>query len=84
MRVVSCNYEIDKYAGVYLETVLNGLSEKLLSGLVRDVDRMFLNMKVVLPVTEDEQIDFAWMSEFVKKREDIVIHHLVEKYQNHR
>ena len=45
---------------------------------------MFLNMKVVLPVTEDEQIDFAWMSEFVKKREDIVIHHLVEKYQNHR
>lgn len=84
MRVVSCNYEIDKYAGVYLETVLNGLSEKLLSGLVRDVDRMFLNMKVVLPVTEDEQIDFAWMSEFVKKREDIVIHHLVEKYQNYR
>lgn len=81
MRVVSCNYKIDRYAGVYLETVLNGLSEKLLSGLVRDVDRMFLDMKILLPITEDEKIDFAWMSGFVKNREDTIINKLTGEYQ---
>lgn len=81
MRVISCNYEMDKYAGLYLETVLNGLSEKLLSGLVRDVDKTFLNMKISLPVNEDDAIDFEWMSDFVKEREGILIGKLVEKYR---
>lgn len=73
MRVISCKHVIDKYAGLYLETVLNGLSERLLSGLVRDVDETFLKMKISLPVKDDGSIDFEWMSTFVKKREDAVI-----------
>lgn len=81
MRVISCKFEIDKYAGLYLETVLNGLSEKLLSGLVRDVDKTFLQMKISLPVTDDGNIDFVWMSQFVKNRESAIIEKFFNKYQ---
>lgn len=81
MRVISCNYEIDKYTGLYLETVLNGLSEKLLSGLVRDVDKTFLEMKISLPVKDNDAIDFKWMSDFVKERENSIIESLVENYR---
>lgn len=45
MRKITCKYEIDKYAGIYLETVLNGLSNYLLSGLVRDVDKSLKHLK---------------------------------------
>lgn len=81
MRVISCKFEIDKYAGLYLETVLNGLSEKLLSGLVRDVDKTFLKMKISLPVTDDGNIDFVWMSQFVKNRENAIIEKFFNQYQ---
>lgn len=80
MRVISCKFEIDKYAGLYLETVLNGLSEKLLSGLVRDVDKTFLQMKIWLPITDDGNIDFVWMSQFVKNRENTIIEKFFNKY----
>lgn len=81
MRVISCKHEIDKYAGLYLETVLNGLSEKLLSGLVRDVDKTFLKMKITLPVKDDGKIDFVWMSQFVKDRESAIIENFFNKYR---
>lgn len=81
MRVISCRFEMDKYAGLYLETVLNGLSEKLLSGLVRDVDKTFLKMTVSLPVKRSGEIDFEWMSEFVKDREDTIIETFISKYK---
>ncbi len=80
MRVVSCKYKIDKYAGLYLETILNGLSEKLLSGLVRDVDKTFLKMKVLLPIKNDGEIDFEWMSKFVRDREKTIIHRFLSEY----
>ena len=80
MRVISCKFEIDKYAGLYLETVLNGLSKKLLSGLVRDVDKTFLQMKISLPITDDGNIDFVWMSQFVKNRENTIIEKFFNKY----
>ncbi|MCM1125876.1 MAG: N-6 DNA methylase [Lachnospiraceae bacterium] len=80
MRVVSCKYKIDKYAGLYLETILNGLSEKLLSGLVRDVDKTFLKMKVLLPVNNDGEIDFEWMSHFAREREKNIIRRFFSEY----
>lgn len=82
MRVISCKFEIDKYAGLYLETVLNGLSEKLLSGLVRDVDKTFLKMTISLPVKDSGEIDFEWMSKFVRNREDNIIETFFSKYKN--
>ncbi|MCM1543036.1 MAG: N-6 DNA methylase [Blautia sp.] len=84
MRVITCKHEIDKYAGLYLETVLNGLSEKLLSGLVRDVDKTFLKMKISLPVKDDGGIDFAWMSQFVRDRENAIMENFFHKYRKNQ
>ncbi len=69
MRQISCKFEIDKYAAIYLENVLNTLSKKLLSGLVRDVDSTFRNSEILLPVDSEGNPDFKWMSDFMKKIE---------------
>lgn len=81
MRKITCNYELDKDAAIYLETVLNGLSTKLLSGLVRDVDKTFLELEVELPCNNGE-VDFEWMSYYVREREKQVVSKLLKKYSN--
>lgn len=68
MRKITCKYKINKWHAIFLETVLNGLSEKLLSGLVRDVDATFLELKIELP-SKDGCIDFDWIEDYVKMRE---------------
>ncbi len=79
MRKISCKYKLDKWSAIYFETVLNGLSEKLLSGLVRDVDETFLNLKIELPCN-NEKIDFDWISNYVKNREKCVINDMVKMF----
>ena len=69
MRKITCKTKIDRYASLYLEAALNTLSQKLLSGLVRDVDSCFLNSKLLLPVNNHGDIDFDWMSNYMKKLE---------------
>ena len=80
MRKITCKYKIDKYAGIYLETILNGLSNYLLSGLVRDVDQKFRTSKITLP-TKDGKIDFEWMSQYVRKRRKKVLNQLLNEYK---
>jgi len=79
MRKISCKYKIDRWTATYLETVLNGLSEKLLSGLVRDVDSTFLDLKIELP-SKDGEIDFEWISNYVKSREKRVIEDMIQAF----
>lgn len=79
MRKISCKYKIDKWAAIYLETVLNGLSEKLLSGLVRDVDSTFLDLEIELP-SQNGEIDFEWISNYVKSREKQVIGDMIQAF----
>lgn len=81
MRKITCKYKLDKWASIYMETILNGLSEKLLSQLVRDVDMMFLELEVELPCKNDKP-DFEWISNYVKKREKQVISDLFDKFSN--
>ena len=80
MRKIVCKYPIDKYMGIYLETVLNGLSEHLLSGLVRDVDDTFLNAEIHLPVTSTGDIDFEFMKSFVINSQKNLLELLIEEY----
>lgn len=80
MRKITCKYDIDKYAGIYLETVLNGLSKYLLSGLVRDVDKKFNTSKIVLP-TKNGKVDFEWMSQYVKNRREKLLTKLLKEYK---
>ena len=80
MRKITCKYNLNKWSAIYFETVLIGLSEKLLSGLVRDVDTVFLNLEIELPINKNGEIDFEWISEYVKNREKQVIFDLVKKF----
>lgn len=79
MRKISCKHELDKWSAIYFETVLNGLSEKLLSGLVRDVDTTFLESEIELP-SKNGKIDFEWISEYVKNREKQVYSNLINEF----
>lgn len=79
MRKISCKHKIDRWAAIYLETVLNGLSEKLLSGLVRDVDSTFLDLEIELP-SQNGKIDFEWMSNYVKSREKQVMKDMMQLF----
>ncbi len=54
---------------LFFTSVLNKLKHKLLSVLVRDVDKTFLNSKVFLPVLENGQIDFVFMDKHLLELE---------------
>ena len=72
MRIVRCNYDIDDFAGIYLENELNTLSNALNSKLVRDIDETFYNYEIDLPADNEGNIDFKAISKFVKDaRKDI-------------
>lgn len=72
MRVIECLYPLDKFNAIYMEIILNNLSEKLLTGLVRDVDKTFLESKIKLP-TKNGKIDFEYMSNLIKSHEKALL-----------
>lgn len=80
MRKITCKHKLDKYTGIYMETVLNSLSQSLLAGLVRDVDEVFLNSKIFLPINKKGEIDFEWMKCFVKSQEKQLLKDLLNEY----
>ena len=80
MRKIKCNYELNKYTGIYMETILNGLSNKLLAGLVRDVDDEFLNSTIYLPINKEQNIDFDRIEKYVKNIEKSTITDIYKKY----
>lgn len=53
----------------FFTVLLNKQKPRLLSVLVRDVDKMFLNAKMSLPILEDGTIDFGFMESFIAELE---------------
>lgn len=66
VKKVECIDEVSEDTKLYLQTVLNGLTPKLLSYLVRDVERIFLDSDILLPVKKNGQIDYEWMELYIK------------------
>jgi len=79
MRKITCKYPLDKYSGVYFETILAGLSQFLQSGLVRDVDEAFLSSKIILPINAEGEIDFKWIECYVKEQKKHLLMKVFEK-----
>jgi len=69
VRKVIPKFELSDSAILFFTTLLNRLKPKLLSVLVRDVDKTFLNSTIQLPVTADGTIDFGFIDEFVAELE---------------
>lgn len=81
VRNIKAKFELNKYTGLYFETVLSGLSPYLLSGLVRDVDKAFLSSTITLPVDDNGRIDFEWIERFVKQQKKALLDKIVAIYQ---
>lgn len=66
VKRVECTVDISEDAKLYLQTVLNGLTGKLLSYLVRDVEKVFLHSDLLLPVKETGEVDYEWMELYIQ------------------
>lgn len=69
VRKVLPKFEVSEYTILFFSTLLNGLKNKLLTVLVRDVDKTFLNSTIQVPTTSNGNIDFGFIAEFVAELE---------------
>ena len=69
VRKVIPKFELSDSAILFFTTLLNRLKPTLLSVLVRDVDKTFLNSNIRVPITADGKIDFGFIAEFVAELE---------------
>ena len=68
VRKITPKIKISESAVLFFSTLLNKQKPRLLSVLVRDVDRVFCSTKIHLP-TKDEKIDFDFMESFIAELE---------------
>ena len=80
MRKIRAKFPLNQHTGIFFETVLGGLSQYLLSRLVRDVDEAFLSSKIRIPVDSQGEIDFAWIERFVKEQKKALLNEIVAVY----
>jgi len=64
VRKIIPRIKLTPYSIQFFTTILNKLKSKLLSVLVRDVDKTFLNSKIFLPINKNGEIDYSFMEQF--------------------
>ena len=69
IRKIIPKFEITDSSVLFFTTLLNKQKPKLLSVLVRDVDQTFLNIVIRIPVLENGNIDFGFISSFIAELE---------------
>lgn len=69
VRKITPKIEISKESILYFTTLLNKQKQKLLSVLVRNVDKTFREITVKLPITSECEIDFDFMESFIAELE---------------
>jgi len=72
VRKIIPKIELEKSSILFFTVLLNKQKKDLLSGLVRDVDKTFLNAKVQLPINDGE-INFSFMEKFIAELEAYLI-----------
>lgn len=69
VRKIIPKFDLSRGSISFLTTILNKQKKVLLSVLVRDVDEVFKNIKIKLPINSDGEIDFEFMESFVAELE---------------
>lgn len=69
VRKIIPKFDLSRGSILFLTTILNKQKKVLLSVLVRDVDEVFKNIKIKLPINSDGEIDFEFMESFVSELE---------------
>ena len=76
VRKIVPTIDIPEGAILFFQTLLNLQKSSLLQVLVRNVDETFRNAKILLPQTEDKEIDFGFMESFIHELEGERLHKL--------
>lgn len=72
---------LDKYAYLFMIPIINRLSEKY--GFNREInDERIKRERLLLPVTEDGDIDFQFMSSFMKQIETDILGTTLNVFKN--
>ena len=69
VRKITPKFKVTDNIALFFTTVLNRLKNKLLSVLVRDIDKFFLDSKISLPITDEGKVDFDFISSFMEELE---------------
>lgn len=69
VRKISPKFVVTDNTALFFTTILNGLKKDLLSVLVRNVDNLFLNSTIQLPINGNGEIDFGFIDGFVAELE---------------
>jgi len=77
MRKITPKIVVDKQTALFFSVILNKQKHRLLQVLVRDVDKVFKNTKIQLPVTANGEIDYEFMQTFIKAIQKLVIKDVV-------
>jgi hypothetical protein len=76
IRKITSKSELNKSSILYFSTLLNKLKYNLLNVLVRDVDKVFLSSKLILP-KDNNQIDYKYIETFITIIQKLVIKDVV-------
>ena len=76
VRKIVPTIDIPEGAILFFQTLLNLQKSSLLQVLVRNVDETFRNAKILLPQTEDKEIDFGFMESFIHELKEERLHKL--------
>ena len=77
MRKIISKVDLPQRSILFFTTLLNRLKPVLLSVLVRDVDKTFLNSTILLPNTNGE-IDYGYMETLISAVQKLVIKEVVQ------
>lgn len=70
IRKITPKFDIPSKGSIlFFTTLLNKQKQDLLSVLVRDVDNIFLNKRIDLPITKDREINFKFIDAFIAELE---------------
>lgn len=69
VRKIIPKFEASEKSVLFFSTILNKQKQQLLSVLVRDVDKTFLNIVIRIPVLENGEIDFEFIDGFIAELE---------------
>lgn len=73
VRKIVPKFELSNQSIQYFTVLLNSMKRRLLSVLVRDVDKIFLNMKIYLP-TKHSKVCFEYIDSFI----DVLNHERID------
>lgn len=77
VRKIIPKIKLTKEQTLYFVVLFNALRPKLIDILVRNVDNMFLNTEISLPIKIDGSIDFTYMQNYIRAIEKQTIKNVV-------